>query len=319
MYNHEAKEAMERLHQRMSPELIERIAEEIIKLGAGALKLALTFPEVLIYPAMRRWLARVALRMNHDEVLPVLFEGRAHPDWRIFQIARHALVPMGAEITTELVENLKTCPAPAGRVQTLYCLHRRVDPFGPLEIGDKSLIAPIAEVAESDESAEVRACAITVLSRSEAAEASATIVKALDDDSEEVRLAAAVAAGRLRLTEAVPALVKMLSHADAEVRADVVNSLDRIGRISAAPAVRKCLTDGDWYVRWTAATALRSLWEPANVDALKKCASDEHEMVAIAAAETLAIKAGGEATDSLAEARAGNRPGLAEMAEFYSK
>ena len=318
-YDQEAKEAIDRLHAKLSPEAVEACAEEIIRLGPEALRLCMTFPEVLLFPATRHWIVSVALRMPREQALPVLLEALAHPDWRIFQIARDTIAKMGAEVKDALVEYLQTCPVPGGRVQTLYCLHRLADPFGPLAVGDRSLIAPIAKVAESDESPEVRAHAITVLSRSEADQAGDTVIGALDDDCEDVRLAAMKAAGRLALKDTVPALLRMLDHDEAEVRADVVWALDRIGDVGAASALRDCLGDEDFYVRWAAARALENLWENENVPALEAAAHDENTIVAVAALETLARKVPGQSADILAEAATSENESLRKAAVFYAK
>jgi HEAT repeat protein len=286
-YNQEAKEAIDRLRPRLSPEVVEACAAEIARLGPEALKLCLTFPEPLIFAATRHWIVSIALRMPREEAVPVLLEALAHPDWRIFQIARDALAKLGTEVKDELVRNLESCRVPGGRIQTLYCLHFLADPYGPLAIGDQSLIGPIAKVAESDGSPEVRAYAIDVLSRSEAHDAEPTIAKALEDEDESVRLAAMRAAGRLRLKACVPALVQMVDHDDAEVRADVLYALDRIGDVSAAAAARERLKDESFYVRWSAVGALESLWEDANAAALEAAANDAHHVVAAAARDVL--------------------------------
>ncbi len=317
MYNQDAKNAMDRLHSKLSPEVVEACAREIIRLGPEAFKLLVTFPEPLVFPATRHWIVSVALRMKREDVVPILLEALAHPDWRIFQIARDAIAKMGTEVTSDLVANLKRCTVPGGRIHTLYCLHRLADPFGPLAVGDKSLIARIAKVAGSDESAEVRAKAIEVLSRSEAHEAADTVVGALEDESEDVRLAGATAAGRLRLEKAVPSLIKMLTHEDAEVRADVVYSLDRIGDLAAAEAIRERLADDDWYVRWAAARALENLWEDENVAALESAARDENTLVAIAAIETLVRKVPEQARNTLVEAAGSDDESIRKTAAFY--
>ena len=286
-YEREHKELVEKLWLRLSPEVASACEEEIVRLGPEALKLALTFPEPLLFPPTRRWLARLALRMPQKDVMPVLLEALAHPDWRIYQVARDAISKMGTDARDALVENLETCPSKDGRIQTLYCLHHLADPFGPQAVGDESLIAPIAKVAASDESADVRAYAITVLSRSEASEAADVIAAALDDTSEAVRLAAVAASARLGLKEAISALISMLSHTESEVRADVVRALDRIGDVSAAAVVRERLTDDNWYVRWAAVGALENLWEDDNAAALEAAADDENTVVAVAAREVL--------------------------------
>ncbi|HUV39647.1 MAG TPA: HEAT repeat domain-containing protein [Planctomycetota bacterium] len=287
-YEQDDKDRVEHLWTRLSPEAVAACEREILRLGGEALKLCLTFPEPLLFARTRHWLVDIALRMPRDEALPVLLEALSHPAWQIYQIARDAIAKLGVEVKDALVANLRKGTVPGGRIQTLWCLHRLADPFGPLALGDRSLVAPIAEVAASDPAPEVRAYAVTALSRSEAGEAGDVIAKALEDASEEVRLAAMRAAGRLRLRACVPALLKMLDHDDAEVRADVVYALDRIGDVSAAPAVRERLTDESFYVRWAAVGALESLWEDANVGALEAAARDENPVVAKAAAETLA-------------------------------
>jgi len=316
-YDQDAKNAMDRLHSKLSPEAVEACAAEIIRLGPEALKLCLTFPEPLVFPATRHWIVSVALRMKQEDALPVLLEALAHPDWRIFQIARDALTKLGPEVKDSLVQNLKTSEVPGGRIQTLYCLHRLADPFGPLAVGDGTLIAPIAEVAAEDESPEVRVMAVRVLSWSEAHGAADTIVRALADPSEAVRLEAARAAGRLRLRDAVTGLIAMLDHADPEVRADVLYALDRIGDTSAAPVARDRLTDDDWYVRWTAAKALENLWEDANAGALEAAVDDDNPIVAIAAIETLARKAPEQASKALAQAAKSTSESVRKTADFY--
>ena len=317
-YRQQAKDAMDRLRPHLSPETVEACASEIVRLGPEALKLCLSFPEPLVFPATRHWIVSVALRMPRDQAVPVLLEALAHPDWRIFQIARDALSKLGTEVTDALVTHLDACTVPGGRMQTLYCLHRLADPFGPLAVGDMTLIEPIAEVAASDPSPEVRACAVTVLSRSEAYEAAEVIVRALEDPDETVRLAAMNAAGRLRLKPAAERIVRMLDHDDAEVRADVLYALDRIGDVSVAPAVRDCLSDESFYVRWAAVGALESLWEDANVVALEAAARDENTVVAVAALETLARKTPKRAADVLAKAAAGDNVSLKAAADFYA-
>jgi len=318
-YDQDAKDAMDRLRPRLSPETVEACAQEIIRLGPEALKLCLSFPDPLVFAATRHWIVSVALRMPRDEAVPVLLEALAHPDWRIFQIARDALAKLGTEVRDALVSHLNTCTVPGGRIQTLYCLHRLADPFGPLAVGDLTLIDPIAKVAATDASAEVRAYAIAVLSRSEAYEAADVVVRALDDPDETVRLAAMNAAGRLRLKPATSTLVAMLGHDEAEVRADVLYALDRIGEISAAPAARACLKDGDPYVRWAAVGTLETLWETENVRPLQAAVRDENTVVAVAALETLARKAPEATAATHTEAPKSDNESLRKAAAFYGK
>jgi len=314
----DAKQTLVRLHERLSREVAGTVADELVRLGPEALKLLLSFPEPLVLAASRHWIVAIALRMKREEAIPILLEGLSHPDWRIFQVARDTYAKMGTDGRDALVENLKSCDVVGGRKQTLYCLHRLADPFGPLAIGDRTLIAPIAEAAASDASEEVRAMAVEVLSRSEAHDAEDTIAGALEDASESVRLEAAKAAGRLGLKKAVGALVEMLDHTQAEVRADVIYSLDRIGEVKSASAVRGRLDDEDWYVRWAAAKALENLWEPENVAALKRAAEDKNPVVAVAAVETLARKAPKEAGDTLAKAAKSSNESIRTTARHYA-
>ena len=215
----------------------------------------------------------------------MLIDALAHPDWRIFEIARYSLARMGSSVKDALLANLTQCGKPRGRIETLWCLHQLADPFSPSGSGDASLLPHIEQAARSDDSDQVRAKAIEVLSRSEAFGAEDTIVGAIEDPSEHVRGQAVKAAGRLCLKKAIPFLIETLGHHDPEVRADVIYALDRIGEPCAAKSVRALLTDEDWYVRWCAAKALENLWEPENAAALESAANDSHRLVALAACE----------------------------------
>ncbi|MHC4715474.1 MAG: HEAT repeat domain-containing protein [Planctomycetota bacterium] len=287
-YDDEAKQMMVRLHERLSPEVAAELAAEVIRLGPEALKLLLRFPEPLVYAAVRRWIAGVAAQMPRDQAVPVLIEALSHPDWRIYQIARDALSAMGTEVRDTLAENLSACPSPDGRGQTLWCLHRLADPLSPLGVGDGSLVPAIAAAAAEDESETVRAAAVEALSRCEAPDAEAAIVRALEDPSDAVRLSAARAAGRLRATGAVAGLVALLEHDDPDARADVIYALDRIGDPRAAGPVCQRLADPDWYVRWAAAGALGNLPSADNVGPLRQATADPHPLVAAAAQQALA-------------------------------
>ncbi len=286
-YNDDAKQIMVRLEEKVSPEFVETVTAEVLRLGPEVFKLLLAFPETLVYAGVRRWVVRTAMTMDRDAVVPMLLEGLSHTDWRIFEICRHALARMGGDVRDALVAHLPECATANGKIQNLWCLEQLADPFSPRGSGDPSLIPCIEEVARSDDSAEARAAAICTLSRCEAYGAEDTIVAALDDPAETVRLHAARAAGRLRLKSAVPCLVKMLEHEDAEVRADVVYALDRTGDPAAAPAVRALLDDDDWYVRWAAVAALGCLWTAENADVLEAACADPNRVVSVAAREAL--------------------------------
>lgn len=316
LYDDNVKQQMVRLHEKLSPEVVKAIEDEVIRLGPEALQLCLTFPEPLIYARTRHWLKEIALKMDREAVLPVLFEALAHPDWRLFQIARDALTLMGTEVRDELVDFLEHCPVATGRVQALWCIHRLADPYSPLEVGDKTLI-PAIEKATKDESEHVRAMAVQVLSRSEAHESSKALVDALDDPSELVRRKAVDACGRLRLADAATPLLRFLDHEDPQARADAIRALDRIGDVSTAAAVRKIMKDADPYVRWSAATALENLWENANVQALREATKDEEPVVAVAALEILARKSDDKAKDLLTEMSKSTKPFMSKAAKHY--
>ena len=75
MYDEGAKDALDRLHSRVSPEVVETVAQEMVRLGPEALRLLLTFPEPLVFQASRHWIVSIALRMKRDEAVPVLIAG----------------------------------------------------------------------------------------------------------------------------------------------------------------------------------------------------------------------------------------------------
>ncbi|MFB3891400.1 MAG: HEAT repeat domain-containing protein [Phycisphaerae bacterium] len=300
----EVRTLITQLHERMSPQVIEAIEREIVRLGPDALRVILFFPEALVHPPARRRLARLATEMDHAKVLPVLVEALSHPDWRIFQITADALALMGAEPRDALAANLRDCQSAVGRAHTLFCIHRLADPFHWLGIGDRTLV-PLIAGAAGDESAEVRATAVESLSKCEAlagrdeaqAEAYArAVTAALDDADETVREQAVKACGRMfdarcgdaLSRPAVDRLILMLPAVAGEARADAVRALERIGDIRAAGAVRAMLGDRDPYVRWSAAVALRRLWEMGNATALAAAVNDPDPVVAAAARETLA-------------------------------
>lgn len=316
-YNDDAKQMMVRLQPNINGKLVEELEREIVRLGPEAFKLLITFPETLVYAGMRGWVAKIAMQMKRENVLPILFEALSHPDWRINQIAHRVFAMLGAEVKDLLVENLKKSENDWGRYQTILGLQRLADPFGPFSPGDKSLISHIENAAKSDESEVVRGIAIEVLSRSEAFEAEDTMVKALDDSDESVRRQAVKACRRLRLKKAVKPLIKMLEGSGPETRAEIIYTLDHIGDVKAAEAVRKMLAGSDWYVRWNAVKALENLWEEVNIEPLKRSAEDDNPNVAIAAAETLALKAPEEAKDTLEKASSSGNQSVKTTADFY--
>ncbi len=317
-YDEEAKQMMVRLQPRLDGKLVDDIGREVVRLGPEALELILSFPDITsLYAGVRSWIAKRALEMELDGVLPILIKALSHPNWSINQIARDTLAQMGTDVKDALVENLASCKEPWGRHQTLLCLHRLSDPFGPMQIGDKSLIPYIENVARSDESEVVRGTAVEVLSRSEAFEAEKTIVKALGDSDEPVRRQAVKACLRLRLKKSVKPLIEMLGDAAPELRAEIIYTLDKIGDLGTAEAVRKHLTDKDWYVRWAAAKALENLWEEGNIEPLKHAAEDENQNVAVAAIETLAAKAPEGSSDILEKIAASGSGSVSSTAKFY--
>ena len=280
-YDDEAKQMMVRLEEKLPTGLGDMLIEQIVPLGPEMLQLLIRFPESLVYAGVRRWVRKVARRFPREQALPIMIEALSHPDWRVFEIARDVVTWYGLDARDALIANLNDCPSPAGRLNTVYCLHRLADPLAPPGIGDASIVPHLARAAESDESPEVRAAAVIALSRCGAEGVDKPILAALTDESDTVRCEAAAAAGRLKLAGAVAAVASMLGHADPQVRADLLYALSRIGDPSATDPVAACLADTDWYVRWTAVKALQRL-QPEH-DAIGKCREDAHPLVAAAA------------------------------------
>lgn len=320
-YNEEAKQIMVRLHEsrKITPALGEQIAQEIIRLGPEAFKLLVTWADPLVYAGLRRWVRSVALRMKREEVVPILLEAMSHPDFPVHETGMYTLWEMGTDVRDALVENLSKCEVPGGRIRTLWCLHRLADPYSSAGIGDKSVLPAMQAAAKSDPSEHVRGSAVEMLSRCEAASAEENVLAGLEDTSEHVRFHAAKSAGRMRLAKAVGAMVQMLDDKDPDVRADVVYALDQIGDAGAAKAVRKLLSDADWCVRWAAAKALENLWEDQNIEPLIQATADENSLVAVAALETLSLKAPDRAKDILKKAADSPDPSVRGTAKYYAR
>jgi len=290
-YDDEAKQMMVRLADKLPAGLGDTLADQAAALGPEALTLLLRFPEPLVYAGIRRWVRKVARRMDPAGARPVLLAAMSRPDWRIFEIARDVLCDTALSARDELTALLAGGEHAGGRLQALYCLDRLADPL--TGAGEAGIVPHMARAAKTDPDEAVRAAAVVALTRCDPEGAGEALLAALADPAEAVRLQAAKAAGRLRLAPAGPMILPLLDHDDPDVRADAVYALDRIGDAAAAGPVADRLGDDDWYVRWSAAAALRRLWQDANVAALRRATEDSHPLVAAAAAETLAAKAPG--------------------------
>jgi HEAT repeat protein len=154
-------------------------------------------------------------------------------------------------------------------------------------------IAPDVAAHAKDPDPKVRALAVSVLAKLDAAGADAAIVDALADDAPNVRASAAKAAGVLARVRGAapaslaPALVKRLASKDWEDRMNAAQALGAIGAAAAAPDLGRALTDENAWVREQAAGALGALRARDQVDPLLAATRDDMPTVRRAAAAAL--------------------------------
>ena len=265
--------------------------QDFFRFGAKAVDELLDNPEDFA-TAPVRW----------GEVVPVLLKKLSHSDWRVYQVARDALVLRGTLVIPELSGHLHSCAEAGGRMWSIYCLYS----IGRALAADSPELAAVsgalAEAAKNDSAPEVRASALGALSMLDRPEVGGVISGAFSDPSPVVLKIAADACGRRKLAGQLEHLVKLLDDDDALVREAALCALGLIGDAGAADAVCGQLKDPEWHIRWCAARALGRLWKEKCISPLDQACGDEHYMVVIAALEVLAENAPGAARPRLEEA-----------------
>ncbi|HTJ40847.1 MAG TPA: HEAT repeat domain-containing protein [Kofleriaceae bacterium] len=156
-------------------------------------------------------------------------------------------------------------------------------------------IAPDVAAHAGDPDPKVRALAVSVLAKLDAAGADAAIVTALGDDAPNVRASAARAAAVLARIHGsapaslAPALTAQLKAKGWEDRMNAASALGAIGASSASAELARVLTDDNAWVREAAASSLGALKAKDGpvVDALLAATRDDVPPVRRAAAAAL--------------------------------